>query len=84
MRRKICVADHDTRKPVSRVFEDGGSTMVDGSRKERSSPQKNSFVLLKDMTKHRAKWKVGKIVDAIVGKNESGRVTRSRHIIAIM
>ena len=54
--------------------------MVDGSTKERSGPQRNSFVLLKDMTKHRAKWKVGKIVDAIVGRNESHEVTRSRHI----
>ena len=49
MRRKSCVADHDTRKPVDRMFEDGGSRMVDGSRKKRSSPQKNSFVLLKDV-----------------------------------
>jgi hypothetical protein len=38
-------------------------------RKKRSNPQKNSVVLLKDMTKHRAKWKLGKIVDTIVGKD---------------
>ena len=38
-------------------------------RRKRSSLQKNSVVLLKDMTKHRAKWKLGKIVDTIVGRD---------------
>ena len=38
-------------------------------RKKRSNPQKNSVVLLKDMTKHREKWKLGKIVDTIVRKD---------------
>jgi hypothetical protein len=38
-------------------------------RNNRSSPRKNSVVLLKDMTKHRAKWKLGKVVDTIVGRD---------------
>ena len=37
--------------------------------RKRNSLQKNSVVLLKDMTKHRAKWKLGKIVDTIVGRD---------------
>jgi hypothetical protein len=29
------------------------------------------------MTKHRAKWKLGKIVDTIVGKDEASRLIQA-------
>ncbi|XP_070571221.1 uncharacterized protein [Ptychodera flava] len=37
--------------------------------KDQELPGKNSIVLLKDTTKNRANWKIGRIVDNIVGKD---------------
>ncbi|XP_070554663.1 uncharacterized protein [Ptychodera flava] len=37
--------------------------------KDRELPRKNSIILLKDTTKNRANWKIGRIVDNIVGKD---------------
>ncbi|XP_070550022.1 uncharacterized protein [Ptychodera flava] len=37
--------------------------------KDQELPRKNSIVLLKDTTKNRANWKIGRIVDNIVGKD---------------
>ncbi|XP_002734893.1 uncharacterized protein LOC100366659 [Saccoglossus kowalevskii] len=37
--------------------------------KKHELPGKNSVILLKDSTKYRANWKIGRIVDTIVGKD---------------
>ncbi|XP_070576115.1 uncharacterized protein [Ptychodera flava] len=37
--------------------------------KHQELPRKNSIVLLKDTTKNRANWRIGRIVDDIVGKD---------------
>ncbi|XP_006816657.1 uncharacterized protein LOC102805048 [Saccoglossus kowalevskii] len=37
--------------------------------KKHKLPGKNSVILLKDSTKNRANWKIGRIVDTIVGKD---------------
>ncbi|XP_070567226.1 uncharacterized protein [Ptychodera flava] len=37
--------------------------------KDQELPRKSSIVLLKDTTKNRANWKIGRILDNIVGKD---------------
>ncbi len=69
------------------MFEGGGSMNTSTHCKNDSLQRiveksevihrKNSVVLMREMTKHRAKWKLGKIVDTIVGKDEASRLIQA-------